>query len=62
MVKNEKTFWTNVFSPYVEDDTDKSPVPDDYCPVQKKLTASASSLAALTSLVVAGVVFSLRLN
>ena len=62
MVKNEKTFWTNVFSEYVEDATDQSEVPTMHCGVQSKQSSSASSLGALASLVVAAVVISLRFD
>ncbi|KAK7100442.1 putative defense protein Hdd11 [Littorina saxatilis] len=60
VVKNTETFWTNVYSPYLEDDTDDSNVPGKYCEVQSTV-GSASSLAAVTSLVVAAVITSLQL-
>ncbi|XP_076462852.1 putative defense protein 3 [Babylonia areolata] len=54
VVKNVTTFWTNVFSEMVQDASDSRPLPRHHCDVCTRLAAcSASSLAAVTSLVTA---------
>lgn len=46
VVKNEKTFWTDVFSPYLTYSNDTSAAPAQYCPVQSKDSSSVSALTA----------------
>ncbi|KAL8590227.1 hypothetical protein ACOMHN_010422 [Nucella lapillus] len=61
VVKNKSTFWTNVFSEIIKDESDQYfPVPTKYCDVcMKKAACTASSFAALTSLIVAALGVSL---
>ena len=59
VVKNTETFWTNVFSKFVMDGTDTSTTEGEYCKVRsmwKTDTGAASSVSAVTSLIIAAFV------
>ncbi|KAK7508161.1 hypothetical protein BaRGS_00000400 [Batillaria attramentaria] len=62
VAKNRTHFWTNVFSPFVTDPSDTRSLPQDdamnnkYCDVRSTLAGAASSVFALTPLIIAAFV------